>query len=224
MTASAPDPSSGPPTPDPIGLLAAAELDQDLSADASDGRLTRWLHRARWGIRLLAAAVVGTGLLAVLASVLTWRDHPAVLVLAVVASLPAIVAPILVARRTSAMAEAAVHPQEVAREARDLLGRVTDAPELRDLAALVAARRGRASAATVASTLPRLGRLRGALRAGRLASSLIGRAKPDAQQHRLLVPFTPEALGSTWSAVGWTWTGWLLALVVLAGSVVGIVV
>ncbi len=175
-------------------------------------------------MRVLAAAIVATGVAAALVAIGAWRESPVALVLALLACVPAIAAPLLVARRTGAMAEAAGHPQDVARQARDLLGRVKHAPEIAELASLVATIRRRPSAATMASSVPKLGRLRSTLRFGRLASSLIGRAGPGPQQHRLLVPFTPERLGTTWSAVGWSWMGWLVAVVVLLASLVGLVV
>ncbi len=207
---------------DPIAVLAAAELDQDL-VDSADGRLTRWLGRVRWAVRLLAAVVLLTGVLAVIVAVAAWRGSPVILVVAVLACLPTVIAPVMVARRTGAMADAAAHPRDTVSQARDLLGRVQHAPEIRELSSLVSAIRRRSSAASLAAAAPKLGRIRSTLRVGRLASSLIGRAEPDPRQHRLLVPFTPEKLGTTWSAIWWSWVGWLLAIVVLVISAVGLV-
>lgn len=207
---------------DPIALVAAVELDQDL-AESADGRLARWFRRVRVAIWVLAAAIVTTGIFGVLAAIAAWRESPMIMVLMLVACLPAVVAPIIVARRSGVMADAAGHPKDAARQARDLLGRVQNSPEVAELAALLAMIRRRPSAAQLAATAPKLGRIRSTLRFGRLASALIGRAEPDAHQHRLLAPFTPERLATTWSAVGWSWMGWIVAVIVLVASLVGLV-
>lgn len=191
-----------PPT-DPADEVLAR-----LAAD-DGGQLARgigWLRRAIRAVAFLAGA---TGVAALLLGLAAWGGSivGAVVVIAVCA--PAVAAPAYVARRTTALAAAASHPKEAAEQARDLVLRVRSSAELTALA-----RQLRRRDAIAAGSAPRrrLGRGLGVLR---LASTVVGQARPDPQRHPLLVPFRPERLRATWLAVIvslWAW----LATIVLA--------
>lgn len=212
-----PIPASGSgPISDPVVALEA-EL-----ATGDGGRLTRYTARAQTGAKVLAVVVVGTGVLALLVGLAAWRDAPVALVVVALLCLPAIVAPLYVARRTAALARAAAQPHEVARQARDLVSRVRDSPELRTLADRVVHRSPGEAAGPVSGG--RIGGIRGAIGLARLASTVIGQAQPDDDRHALLVPFTPERLGRTWFAVAWSLWGWLIALFVLLVSIPALLV
>ena len=203
----------GVPAPSPVaGTDPVVALETELAS--GDGtRLARYGARVQIGVWLLALPVVGTGALALLVGVAAWRDEPVALALVVLLCAPAIGRPLYVARRAAQLARAASHPRELAEQAHDLVTRVRDSAELRTLAGRVAQRSARGRA------LPgRRGGLRGAVGFARLASTVIGQARPDDQRHPLLVPFTPERLRLTWTALGLALWGWLVALVVLVVS------
>ncbi len=221
--------SNPPPLPDPSGPIVGGSAGGDavppdvvaLEAElaAGDGsRLARYARRARTLARVLAGLVAGTGVLALVVGLAAWRDHPAGLLLVVLCCLPAIVAPLYVARRTGALAHAAGHPREAARQAQDLVGRVRHSAELQTLAGELSRRGSRGAGAAPA------GRVRGTIRLARLASTVIGQAQPDDERHPLLLPFTPERLARTWSAVGMSLWGWAIAALVLVVSVPALVV
>lgn len=180
--------------------------------DAGDGgQLARgigWLRRAIRAVAFLAAA---TGVAALLLGLAAWGGSLVGAVVVVAVCAPAVAAPAYVARRTTALAAAASHPREVAEQARDLVVRVRSSAELATLARQLSHRD-----ATTAGRAPRrrLGRGLGVLR---LASTVVGQARPDPQRHRLLVPFQPELLRATWLAVIvslWAWLATsILALV-----------
>ncbi|MEZ5179651.1 MAG: hypothetical protein R2746_15620 [Acidimicrobiales bacterium] len=188
------DPTAEPdPADEVLARLAAGD-------GGSLARAIGWLRRA---IRVVAALAAATGVLALVLGLAAWGGSivGAVVVLAICA--PAVVAPLYVARRTGALAAAASHPREVAEEARDLVTRVRSSAELATLARTLRTRelptrRGRPGGR-------RLGRGLGVLR---LASTVVGQARPDPERHPLLVPFLPERLRATWLAVVvslWAW-------------------
>lgn len=204
---------STPPPTDPADEVLAR-----LTAD-DGGQLARsigWLRRALRAVAFLAAA---TGVLALLLGLAAWGRSPVGLVIVAVVCAPAIAAPVYVARRTTALAAAASHPREVAEQARDLVLRVRSSTELASLAGHL---RRRDQAASGGAGRRRLGRGLGVLR---LASTVIGQARPDPARHPLLVPFRPELLRATWLAVVvslWAWLATsvlaLVAAVVLLAS------
>lgn len=199
--------------PDPV-----AELEHEL-ATGDGSRLARYTRRARTGTRVLAALVVGTGAAALLVGEAAFRGRPVAMAVIAVLCLPAVVLPIYVASRTGTLAAAAARPREMAAQVGDLVSRVRDSAELRDLATRLARRRtGGAGAAT-----PGEGRLRGALSLARLVSTVVGQAQPDEERHPLLVPFTPERLARVWSAIGLSLWAWLVASLVLVVSVPALV-
>ncbi|CAN5624091.1 hypothetical protein BH10ACT1_BH10ACT1_31510 [soil metagenome] len=200
--------ASGTPPPDDVAVL-------ETELGTGDGaRLARYTARARTVTRVLAALVVGTGIVALLLGATASRHTPIALLLVVVLCLPAIVLPLYVVRRTGALAEAASHPRELAEQARDLVGQVRGSAELRTLATRVA-RRGSGSP----GASERGGKLRGALSTAKLASTVVGQAQPDEERHALLVPCAPERLARTWWALGITPWAWLVAAIVLVVSI-----
>lgn len=190
---------------EPAGIDAVGELRAELTA--GDGRLGRYAARARLVVRLLAGVVVLTGVVALVLGLAAWRDSPVGRVAVGLACLPAIAAPLYVARRTSALADAAAHPRELADQAGDLVGSLRHSPELTALAQRLR-HRGRTATAEAGRRSGRLGR---ALGLARLTSSVIGQAAPDPVRHRLLVPLRPERLRSTWLAVVVSAWGWGIA-------------
>lgn len=203
------------PDPDPA-LDDVAALEAELAA-GDGGRLGRYARRARAVVRALAVVVVATGALALVVGLVAWRDSPIALVVVAVLCLPAIAGPIYVARRATALADAAAHPRQVAAQAQQLVGRVRQSTELRTLAERVVSRRSGDHRSPISGGGP--GRIRGAVQLAKLASTVVGQAQPDPERHPLLVPFTPERLARTWSAVGVSLWGWALAAVVLVVSV-----
>lgn len=212
-----PVPASGSgPVSDPVVALET----QLATGDGS--RLARFAARARTGAKLLVVLVAGTGVLALLVGVAAWRDQPVAMVVVALLCLPAILAPLYVARRTAALARAAAHPRDVAQQAKDLVSRVRDSAELRTLADQVVHRSPAEAAGPVSGG--RIGGIRGAISLARLTSTVIGQAQPDDDRHPLLVPFTPERLGQTWSALWISLWGWLLAVLVLVVCVPALLV
>ena len=180
-------------------------------ANADGTRLARYTARARTATRVLAALVVSTGVLALLAGVAAWRDNTVGLVVVTLLCLPAIVTPLFVARRAGALAMAAGHPREMAVQIQDVAVGLRDSVELRRLARLVSGRRSGQSG--------RRGKLRGALSLARMASAVVGQAQPDPNRHPLLLPFTPERLRHTWAGVIISLWAWLVASLVLLVSI-----
>ena len=219
MTGPVDDPLPAPGADPALDDVAALEAEL---ADGDGGRVGRYARRARGAVRALAVMVVATGVLALVVGVIAWRDRPIVLVVVVVLCLPAIAGPIYVARRADALADAAAHPRQVAAQAQQLVGRVRHSTELQALAGRVAKRRSGDHRGPISGAGP--GRIRGALEVAKLASTVVGQAQPDGEHHPLLVPFTPERLARTWSAVGISLWGWALAAAVLAVSVVALLV
>jgi hypothetical protein len=175
-------------------------------AAATPGRVAALLNGIQVAIWGLCLAVTATGGLAL--GLWAGGSEPALVLVVLVVAAPAIAIPLYVARRASALADAVTHPGEVLSQARDLARGLTDGPELRSLASQLR-RRGRRAAGGA-------GRLRRALRSGRLVVAVIGLAGPDPARHPMLVPFTPERLRRLWFAVlAGLW--WWLAAAVLAG-------
>lgn len=181
-------------------------------ATTDGSRLARSAARAHLVVRVLAMVVVGAGVAALVVGAAAFRHSVAAQAIVGLTTLPAIVLPLYVVRRTSALARAAAHPRQLADQARDLVGSVRDSAELRALAQ----RLPRGSARPHPLVEKRKGRVRGALEVARLTSAVVGEARPDPERHDLLVAFTPDRLARTWAAA--TWSGWagLAALAVLA--------
>lgn len=178
-----------------------AALDAELGAE--DGqRAARLLDRLGRAIRLAAGAVAGLGVVAMVVGAAAWRRWPAVVVVVVIACLPALIAPLYVAVRARALARAASHPRELLDQARDLAGRVRDSKELRALGGqLRTVSGGRQGGSGPTSSRRRSGGwLRSGWRLARLATTVIGQAQPDDHRHHLLAAFTPERLRRTWLA------------------------
>lgn len=211
-----------PATPEPgAGSDDVAALESEL-ATGDGSRLARYTTRARTLARLLASLVVGTGVLALLVGLGAWRETPIAMVVVAVLCLPAVAAPLYVTRRSGALAEAAARPREMARQTQDLISRVRNSADLRTLADRVANRRSPHPTGPV--PIGRTGRLRAALQLAKLASTVVGQAQPDAHHHPLLMPFTPERLGRTWSAVVISLWAWLVAMLILVVSVPALVI
>jgi len=202
------------PGPEPA-LDDVAALEAEL-ATGDGARLGRYARRACMAVRALAAVVVITGLLALVVGLAAWRESTIALVIVVVLCLPAIAAPIYVARSAARLADAAAHPRQVASQAQQLVGRVRQSAELRTLAERVVSRRSSEHRSPISGGGP--GRVRGAVQLAKLASTVVGQAQPDPEQHPLLVSFTPDRLARTWSAVGIALWGWTVAAVVLLVS------
>lgn len=208
--------STPPPTPEPGPASEdVAALEREL-AIGDGNRLARYAARARSVARLLAVLVVTTGVAALLVGLAAWRETPIAMVVVVLLCLPAVVVPLYVARRTGSLAEAAARPKEMAHQTQDLISGVRNSAELRTLADRVT-NRGTSQPTAVSARRP--GRLRGAMQLAKLASTVVGQAQPDADRHPLLVPFTPERLARTWSAVVISLWAWLVAVLVLVVSV-----
>lgn len=191
--------------PDQVTALQA-----ELATNGS--RLARATARALLVVRVLAMLVVGAGVAAFVVGAAAFRQSVAAQAVVGLTTMPAIVLPLYVVRRTSALARAAAHPGQLADQARDLAGSVRDSAELRALAA----RLPRGSARPRHLAAGRSGRVRGTLEVARLASAVVGEARPDPSRHDLLVAFTPDRLARTWAAATWSWWAGLAAFAVLA--------
>ncbi len=209
-----PIPAAGPPQPlDPetVQIAQIAEM-----ANGYVSRLGTYARGAGAVARFVTFLVSGTGLVALLVGVAAWRHRPVVAVIVAVLCLPAILAPLRALRRTRAMVAAVSQPREMAAQARDLGTGLIGAPELDELHDL--ARRGDLSVEGDGTGSP-LRKLRTFGKVTKLTTTLVGRARPDEDRHPHLVPFTPERLAGTWSAITTSLWGWLLAVVVLVVSI-----
>lgn len=171
------------------------------------------------GIRLLSLAVLVFGL-AVAAVVVLTRDPGSGGRVAVLLALclPAVVAPLVARRRLGRLARTLDRPDEAVAQARDLAGRLRDSAELRELAARARRSGRRSDPGPVAGR--RGGRLRRAVRTGKLASAVIGQVQPDEDAHPLLVPLVPERLAGLWAALAWCLWGLLLAWIAAVIAIV----
>ena len=186
---------------------------RELAGDGS-GRVLTTVAR---GIGLLgstALAVLVFGVLAAVLAVAAFMDRPPLLVVALAACIPAVVAPAVAWRSLGRLRDSVSHPAEVRRQARDLLSGMSDTSDLRELAGRLRRRRGG----------PRRpgGRIRRAVGTGRLISAVIGRAGPDEDRHPLLVPFTPEHTARLWFSLTWSAWGLLLAFLVATVAVLAL--
>lgn len=193
---------------------AVVELEREL--DAPDGgRLGAYTRRAAMAVVGLAIVVGATGLVGLGLGLAAVDSNTGRLVV-VVACLPAILAPAYVALRTRALAESAANPKELAHQAKDLLGRVKDSPDLRELAdRILHGRVGQQG---------RFGRARGAFGVARLAGKVVQEAEPDPKRHRLLVPLQPDRLRNTWLGVVVSMWAWLVAAAVCVGALIALAV
>lgn len=208
-----PPPPPPPPADDDVAALVG-EL-QTASPDRV-AALLRGLQLAIWGVCAPAAT---TGAIGLLLGLWAWGDTAGGLAVVVLATLPLIAIAAYVGLRAARLADAVTHPGEVLAQARDLVVRAKDSPELRQVARLVRGRSGRRARAPRS----RAGRVRSFVSKGRLVSTVIGLADPDPKQHRLLLPFTPERLRNLWLAIlaGLWW--WLAASVVAVFGFVALV-
>lgn len=202
------------PLPDDVAVLEA-----DLAA-GDGGRLVRVARGAGRVARGVAVLVFATGAAALVLGLIAARGSTVAMVIVVVLCLPALLAPVYVARRAAALGRAAAHPREVADQARDLLARVRHSPDLHALAGRLGGASGQDGLATGGSTAGhRAGRWRAGLRLARQVSNVVGQAQPDEDRHPLLVPLSPERLRGAWTGVVVALWGWAVAAVVLVVSV-----
>jgi hypothetical protein len=206
------------PPPDPSEPTDPAEEVLTRLAAGDGGQLARsigWLRRAIRAVAFLAAA---TGVLALVLGLAAWGGSIVGVVVVAAVCAPAVAAPAYVARRTTALAAAASHPREVTDQARDLVLRVRSSTELASLARQL---RHRDLTAAASGSVARrsLGRGFSLLR---LASTLVGQARPDPKRHPLLVPFRPELLRATWLAVIVSLWAWLATSVLAMVAVVAL--
>lgn len=180
-----PGSSSQPPSE------AATWLQARLQGSGAE-RLARYLRRARTGARLLAALALVIGVVGLALGLLVWGSTATGIVVVVLLSIPGVIGPLMLSRRVAALARAVAHPDQVVTQARDLVGQLRSSPELDELAARLGGLYGHTS------PIQEVGRFRKGLRVARLGSQVVGQAQPDRSRHPLLVPFTPERLGSLW--------------------------
>jgi hypothetical protein len=208
-----PPPPQRPPSDEDVDALVG-----ELQAASPDrvATLLRGLQAAIWAVCVPAAI---TGAVALLLGLRAWGGTAAGAAIVVLASIPLIAIAAYVGMRAARLADAVTHPGEVLAQARDLVVRAKDSPELRQVARLVRGRGGRRGRGPRSSA----GRVRSFVSKGRLVSSVIGLADPDPVEHRLLLPFTPERLRNLWLAVlaGLWW--WLAASVVAVFGFVALV-
>lgn len=164
-------------------------------------RVVRNLRRARTVARVVALVVLVIGVAGLALGLLAWGSSTIGIVVVVVLSIPGVVAPVMVWRRVAAVVRAVSHPEEVAAQARDLVGQLRASPELDELAARLGGLRGDAGPGQ------KVGRVRKGIEVGRLGSQVIGQAQPDRSRHPQLMPFTPDRLGSLWRWVTLTLWG-----------------
>lgn len=208
-----PNASTEPPSDDDGAI---GWLKRELSGDGS-GRVLTTIGR---GIGLLAGFalfVFVVGVLAVILTVIAFRDERVTLVIMVALCVPALVASLLTWRWLRHLRATVTQPAEVGHQFQDLLSGFTGRPELRELADQFR-NRGDAKRANA-----RRGRLRGAVRTGRRLSAVVGAAEPDPDRHDLLVPLTPERAGRLFASATWSAWGLLLAWVAAITAVVSLV-
>lgn len=185
----------GPSSPPPSE--AATWLQARLDGPGAE-RLARYLRRARTGARILTALALVIGVAGLLLGLLVWGSTTEGIVVVVLLSIPGVIGPVMLARRVTALVRAVAHPDQVATQARDLVGQVRSSPELDQLVTSLGGLRGEAGPGTGRG----MGRFGKGLRVARLGSQVVGQAKPDRSRHPLLMAFTPDRLGSLWR---WFW-------------------
>jgi hypothetical protein len=206
------DPTDGvdPTDRDPVDDVSW--LRRELAGDGSGHVLTA----IATGLRLLGGttlAVLVFGVVAAALAVAAFRDQTALLVVALLACVPAVLAPFLAWRGLGRLRASVSQPAEVGRQARDLFAGLRDTTDIRALASTLRRRSG---------TGARPGRIRRAVTTGRLISTVIGKAGPDEDRHRLLVPFTPEHTARMFASITWSAWGLLMAFVVATVSILAI--
>jgi hypothetical protein len=172
--------------------------------------LPRMARRARQAVLVVAAFAGLTGTVALVLGVTAWHDSVAQAMAVLVVTLPAVVAPVMTARRMRPLTAAVAHPDETARQARSYFATATRSVELDELVA-------RAATIHQAGDKVRLG---GIWRTSRLVGAVIGRVRPDPDIQPLLAAFSPTNLRAVWLGVIVSWWLWLVALFVAlaAGS------
>lgn len=183
-------------TPDDVGGSQPPSESATWLQDRMDGpggeRLARYLKRSRFWARVLTVVVATIGVVGLALGLFVWRSMPAGLVLVVLLSVPGVIGPMMLWRRVGALTRAVTHPDEVVAQARDLARQLRSSPELDELTHRLGGLYGSSS------PIQEVGRVRKAMRVARLGSQVVGQAQPDRSRHPLLVPFTPERLGSLW--------------------------
>ena len=164
------------------------------------------VHRT---IELICLAAAGTGLVALVLGVWAWHNSLPGAVIGFTGGAVTLAVAIYVLVRVRALATAIKHPTETLAQAQDLVLRAKGSPELHRLAGAVRGRK-----ATRAAKAAGVGKLRRALRTGKLISTVIGFASPDPERHRYLVPFTPDRLKNLWLAILVGLWAWLIAAVI----------
>lgn len=198
----------GPTSPPPSE--AATWLRARMDGPGAE-RLARYLKRARSFTRIVTVAVLIIGVAGLALGYMAWGSTTSGLVLVVLLSTPGVIGPLMLHRRVGALARAVTHPDQVAVQARDLVGQLRSSPEVDELTHRLGGMYGDAS------PIQEVGRARKAMRVARLGSQVIGQARPDSSRHPLLVPFTPDRLGSLWRWVSVTlWGAPLSAFIVFA--------
>lgn len=206
-----------PPAADPAGSPTKPGQDDSASwvrrqlGGPGAARLLRYIGRTAKIVRAFAVFVVLVGILAAVLGVLGFREHTAAMVVVVLLSLPAIVAPIMAIQLTTRMAASARQPDVLVRQAQDLARGLVDSAELRQLARRLTG--GAEGEGPI--TQGRLGRAR---HTAKLASTVMSQAKPDKERHPLLVPFRPERLRWLSMAYSWSWIGFVIAVFVALAS------
>ena len=158
------------------------------------GQLAKRIRQVAFAVAIVACAI---GAVALLLSVIAWRDSASVLVVAVIVCAAAIVTPLFVIKRVGPMAEAVAHPDETVRQARSYFSAVQSTPELSALVdEAVGLQRSQGKV-----------RLRGLVRSSRLVGSLVESVAPAPKAQPLIAAFQPSRLRTLWLSVIAAW--WL---------------
>jgi len=199
-----------------VSASRSYEPEQRSATDAvADGvrRLGGLLSGAGRAVRMAALVLVGAGVAGLGLGLAAWHGSVLAVLVVLVLTVPAVVAPIVLRRRIAALVETATHPAEVADQARDMFGRLRGGGELTQLADRL---RG-----TGPGGRGRRGRFFQAIGVARAASSVVGLGEPDPERHRLLVPLAPQRIASLWT---WLlvalWGGAVAAVVAVVAVVV----
>ncbi|MFN8019820.1 MAG: hypothetical protein U0P45_17130, partial [Acidimicrobiales bacterium] len=173
--------------------------------------VVRALRHLIWLVCALAAA---TGLAVIAFGGIAVRGDPGATAVLVLVGGPLVVLAVLIARHTGALAKAIARPADTIDQARDLALRAKGSPELHRLARTIVARKATGRRGRGGGSGSGIGRVRRAVRSGRMISAVIGLAQPDPKRHDLLVPFTPMRLRRLWLEVTVALWWWLVAAIV----------
>ncbi|MEO6629227.1 MAG: hypothetical protein ABIP03_11745 [Aquihabitans sp.] len=175
--------------------------------------LASFARRSRQLILLVAGLASGAGLLAMALAVAAWHDPASVGVMVAILCLPAVLAPVVVARRIRPLSKAAADPTETTRQAREYFASLRPSSELSSLI-------------TKASDLhrggPKLG-VRSIWKTSKLVGQLVQNVTPDPVRQPLLAAFEPERLRKVWTSLfvaGWLWFAAVLVSFVAAFALI----